>query len=159
MTRMTRAAAIRTIARAGGLLGLGLFVGGQPLRDGLRLARRTIRPEDARGAALGSTLKPIGMMGTRMDMSAYTELFDRHTEIKRRVEHIPGGVRTVTESEAPELVAKLQAHVASMYDHLNRGAEVTCMSASLPTLFRHAGSYQRRLVLTSKGVAVTENSS
>jgi len=108
---------------------------------------------------LSSGPKPIGMMGTRMDMNAYMELFDRHTEIRRRVEHIPGGVRTVTESDAPELVAKLQAHVASMYDHLNRGAEVTCMSQSLPTLFRHATSYQRRLVLTSKGVAVTETSS
>ena len=159
MIGMTRATAIRTMARAGGVLLLGLFAGGQSLRDALRLGRSTFRPEGARGAALTSTLKPIGMMGTRIDMSAYTELFDRHTEIKRRVEHVPGGVRTVTESDAPELVARLQAHVASMYDHLNRGAEVTCMSASLPTLFRHASSYQRRLVLTPKGVAVTETSS
>lgn len=59
-----------------------------------------------------------GMMGaaTGADMSAYADLFARHDEIRRTVEKIPGGVRTVTESDAPELVARLQAHVASMYE-------------------------------------------
>lgn len=101
-----------------------------------------------------------GMMGsaTGADMSAYVDLFARHTEIRRTVREIPGGVRTVTESDAPELVARLQAHVASMYDHLERGAEVRCMSQSLPTLFRHAGGYRRRLTTTPKGVVVTETS-
>ena len=101
------------------------------------------------------------MMGsaTGADMSAYMELFARHTEIRRTVEEIPGGVRTVTESDAPELVAQLQAHVASMYDHLDRGAEVKCMSDTLPTLFRRAHAYRRRLATTPKGVVVTETSS
>ena len=103
----------------------------------------------------------IGMMGSASgaDMSTYMELFARHSEIRRRVETIPGGVRTITESDAPELAAQLQAHVASMYDHLDRGAEVRCMSRSLPTLFRHANGYRRMLTTTAKGVAVTETSS
>jgi len=46
-----------------------------------------------------------------------------------------------------------------MYGHLNQSAEVTCMSDSLPTLFRHANGYQRQLALTTKGVTVTESSS
>lgn len=102
-----------------------------------------------------------GMMGaaTGADMSAYMDLFARHDEIRRTVEPIPGGVRTVTESDAPELVARLQAHVASMYEHLDRGAEVRCMSKSLPTLFRHAGGYRRTMTPTRKGVVVTEVSS
>lgn len=100
------------------------------------------------------------MMGaaTAGDMSTYMELFARHTEIRRTVEDIPGGVRTVTESDAPELVAHLQAHVASMYQHLNQGTEVSCMSDSLPTLFRNANSYRRRLATTAKGVVVIETS-
>jgi hypothetical protein len=73
-------------------------------------------------------------------------------------EEIPGGVRTVTESDAPQLVAQLQAHVASMYEHLDHGAEVTCTSESLPNLFRHAASYRRRLTVTPNGVIVTETS-
>src|SRR3989475_13012363 len=102
-----------------------------------------------------------GMMGsaTQADMSSYTKLFDRHTEIKRTVEEIDGGVRTTTESDAPELVAQLQAHVSSMYTHLNQHAEVTCMSSSLPTLFRNSTSYRRELTITAKGVVVPETSS
>ena len=101
-----------------------------------------------------------GMMGgaTAGDMSTYMELFARHGELRRTVEEIPGGVRTVTESDAPELVAQLRAHVASMYEHLDQGAEVSCMSDSLPTLFRNANGYRRRLATTPKGVAVTETS-
>lgn len=140
MKKMTRRAALRAIAAAGGLFGFGIAAacGG----------RRS-------GAMMGG-----GMMGgvTGADMSAYMDLFDRHTELRRTVKEIPGGVRTVTESDAPELVAQLQAHVASMYDHLNRGAEVRCMSDTLPMLFRHANGYRRRLTTTPTGVVVTETS-
>lgn len=45
-----------------------------------------------------------------------------------------------------------------MYTHLNQDAEVTCMSSSLPTLFRNSNGYRRELTLTAKGVVVTETS-
>lgn len=140
MREITRREALRLIAAGGGVLGLGLAAG---------------CGRSGSGDMMGS-----GMMGgaTVGDMSTYMELFARHTEIRRTVKEIPGGVRTVTESDAPELVAQLQSHVASMYEHLDRGAEVTCMSASLPSLFRHAESYRRRLTVTPKGVVVTETS-
>jgi hypothetical protein len=70
-----------------------------------------------------------GMMGaTPADMSLYMDMFNRHSEITRTVEEIPGGIRTATESDSPDLVAQLQAHVSSMYTHLDQGAEVMCMS-------------------------------
>ena len=107
-----------------------------------------------------------GMMGGMMmgnvsdaDMNIYMDMFNRHTELTRSVEMIPGGVRTTTESDSPDLVAQLQAHVSDMYSHLNQNSEVTCMSQSLPTLFSHAKNYQRQLTLTAKGVQVTETSS
>ncbi len=138
MRKMTRCEALRLIVAGGGLLGLGASAGCGGTRDG-----------DMMGD---------GMMGgaTTSDMSTYMELFARHAEVRRTVEEVPGGVRTVTESDAPELVAQLQAHVASMYQHLDRGAEVRCMSESLPTLFRNADGYRRRLSTTPKGVVVTE---
>jgi hypothetical protein len=94
-----------------------------------------------------------GMMGaaTSADMSTYMDLFNRHTEIRRTVEEIPGGIRTTTESDAPELGAQLQGHVPSMYSHLKQTAAVTCMSDSLPTLFRNASGYRRQLTLTDEG--------
>jgi hypothetical protein len=113
-----------------------------------------------RGTATPSPTPTAGMMGgvSSADMSRYMDLFNRHTEIRRTVEQIPGGVRTTTEVDDPELVAQLQAHVTTMYQDLDRGQEVTCMSSTLPTLFRHAGGYRRQLTLTAKGVTATETS-
>lgn len=136
--RITRRAALRSLFAGAGMLAIGLF--GSYLFRGMMMGR---------------------MMGiaTSADMSTYMDLFNRHTELRRTVEEISGGVRTTTESDAPDLVAQLQAHVSSMYDHVNERAEVTCMSDSLPALFRNAGAYQRELAFTSSGVTVTETSS
>lgn len=136
---MTRGTALRALAAGAGLLGIGAAAGC--------------------GRSSGGAM--AGMMGSASgaDMSTYMKLFARHSEIRRRVEKIPGGVRTITESETPELAAQLQAHVASMYHHLDHGAEVRCMSRTLPTLFRHASGYRRVLTTTPKGVVVTETSS
>src|SRR5882757_8982165 len=100
-----------------------------------------------------------GMMGaSAADMSGYMEMFNRHTEISRTVEEIPGGVRTTTQSDSPDLAAKLHAHVPSMYSHVDQGSEVMCMSQSLPALFRNAGGYRRQLTLTPTGVIAEETS-
>ena len=146
MTGVTRRAALGLLAAGGALVGLGL-AGGYLLRDALR-------------SMGGDGMMGSGMMGsaTQADMSSYMKLFDRHTELRRTVETIDGGVRTTTESDAPDLVALLQVHVSSMYTHLNQHAEVTCMSSSLPTLFRNSTSYRRELTTTAKGVVVTETS-
>src|SRR5262245_1161444 len=57
-----------------------------------------------------------GMMGaTPADMTLYRDMFNRHNEIARTVEEIPGGIRTTTQSNSPDLTAQLQAHVSSMY--------------------------------------------
>jgi len=143
---ITRRAALGLLVASGALLGLGL-AGGYVLRDALKSV--------ARGGVMGS-----GSMGsaTQADMSSYMKLFDSHTDLRRTVEAIDGGVRTTTESDAPELIALLQTHVSSMYSHLDQHAEVTCMSSSLPTLFRNSTSYRRELTLTAKGVVVTETS-
>ena len=144
MTGITRRAALGLLGAAGALVALGGYL----LRDALKSM--------GGGGMMGS-----GMMGsaTQADMSSYTKLFDRHSELRRTVETIDGGVRTTTESDAPALVALLQAHVSSMYSHLSQGAEVTCMSSSLPTLFRNSTSYRRELTFTATGVVVTETSS
>jgi hypothetical protein len=98
-----------------------------------------------------------GMMGASpADMSLYREMFNRHSEITRTVEEIPGGIRTTTQSTSSDLVAQLQAHVSSMYSHLDQHAEVMCMSGSLPTLFRHANGYRRHLTFTPAGVIAEE---
>ncbi|WP_460359361.1 hypothetical protein [Mycobacterium sp. ZZG] len=134
---MTRRAALGAIA-AGSVLGIGYL---------LRALARPPMPD------IRLTQGP-GMM----DMRTYMEMFRRHNEFRRSVEETPGGVRTVTESDAPDLVARLQAHVADMYGRVDGGAEVMCMSESLPTLFRRAADYRRTLTLTPAGIIAEETS-
>ena len=143
MAGLTRRAALATLGAlaAGSVLGLGYM-----RRSIVQLPSAAIRLTDGGG-----------FMGAgHMDMSRYMEMFMRHSEIDRVVEDIPGGVRTTTESKSPDLTAQLQEHVSSMYAHLDQGTEVSCMSQSLPTLFRRAGGYRRQLTFTPKGVIAEE---
>jgi hypothetical protein len=138
MTKLTRRAALAMLGTGAGLLGLGYVL-------------RSI--VDAPFSHAGP-----GMFGgtNSMDMSTYMEMFSRHGEFRRSVEDIPGGVRTTTESDSPDLVAQLQGHVSTMYSHLEQRAEVMCMSQSLPTLFARASAYQRQITFTSKGIVAVE---
>jgi hypothetical protein len=151
MARLTRRAALSAVG-ALGALGAGSVVGlGYVLRSMFE------PPPMDTGLTDGGGFIGAGFMGAgHMDMSRYMEMFMRHNEINRIVEDIPGGVRTTTESNSPELAAQLQAHVSSMYAHLDQGTEVACMSQSLPTLFRHASGYRRRLTFTPAGVIAEE---
>jgi len=148
-TRITRRTAVGLLAAGAGAIGLGVA--------GL-ISLFSCGP--SRNSSGGGMMNG-GMMGnvSAADMNIYMDMFNRHTEIRRTVEEIPGGVRTTTESDASDLVAQLQTHVSDMYSHLNQDSEVSCMSQSLPTLFSHAKDYQRQLTLTAKGVQVTETSS
>jgi len=154
MKQPSRRTAIRILAAGGGLLGASL-AGGYALRDLLGSAHS---PVPAAGKQVDPGMR--GSMGdaTPADMRTYMDLFNRHSELHRTVELVPGGVRTLTEADAPDLAGQLQAHVASMYTHLSQGAEVSCMSSSLPTLFRNSRLYRRTLTNTAKGVAVVETS-
>ena len=144
MAKLSRRAVLTMLGAGGGLLGLGYAarslmgeLGLSPLSNGIARAEGP------------------GMMGGA-EMSTYMEMFNRHNEIRRTVEEIPGGVRTTTESDAPELVAQLHAHVPAMYARVEAGSEIMCMSATLPTLFGHATDYRRQLTLTPKGVVAVE---
>jgi len=139
MPRLNRRTALVTLA-TGGLLGLGYVL------------RSVVDPPVSHaGPGMG------GASG--MDMRKYMNMFMRHTELTRSVEDVPGGVRTTTESHSPDLAAELQAHVSSMYVHLDQATEVVCMSSSLPTLFRRAADYRRELSYTPNGVVVVETAS
>ena len=143
MTALTRRAALAVLGAGGGAAVLSHL-----LRGAARWPAAEIRLADHDGC-----------MGVgRADMMRYAEMFRRHNEITRTVEEIPGGVRTTTQSNAPDLAAQLQAHVSGMYARLDQGAEVRCMSSSLPTLFRSASGYRRVMTITPTGVIAEETS-
>lgn len=142
--KMSRRAALAALGAGGAAMALGYV-----LRGAFDWPTTPMRLANGPGDG--------GMMGvSAADMQTYMEMFNRHNQIDRVAEEIPGGVRTTTQSGAPDLVAKLQAHVSSMYSQLDQGAEVMCMSSSLPTLFRRADGYRRQLTFTATGVIAEE---
>ncbi|RZM79099.1 hypothetical protein [Leptolyngbya iicbica] len=107
----------------------------------------------------GDGMMGPGMMGDDgQDMQIVHQLFAYHDQIRRSVETVPGGVKTVTESDNPEIAALIQQHVASMHQRLEAGRWFAMMSQTLPTMFQNANRYQRQSQLTDNGVEVTKTS-
>jgi hypothetical protein len=123
VTRVNRRAILTALGVVGasGIIGAGYVLRSifEPPTPGVRLTQGD--------GCMGG----VGMA----DMRLYMDMFMRHREISRTVEEIPGGVRTTTQSNSPDLAAQLHTHVSSMYAHVDQGVEVTCMSQTLPTLF------------------------
>lgn len=112
--------ALAKFTRRAALTALGALAAGGVL--GLREVRRVLPGPGFTDVRLSNG---CNFMGTdTADMGRYMEMFDRHRETSRVVEEIPGGVRTTTESNSPELAAQLQAHVSDMYVRLDQGIEV-----------------------------------
>ncbi|MCU0515315.1 MAG: hypothetical protein MUC60_00360 [Oscillatoria sp. Prado101] len=108
------------------------------------------------GGMMGGGMMGGGMMGG--DMGIIHQMFANHNQIRRTVEEIPGGIRSTTESDSPEIAALIQQHVPTMYKRLDEGRELSMISPTLPVMFRNANRYQRKLEKTPKGVTVTETS-
>jgi hypothetical protein len=102
----------------------------------------------------------INNPGKGEDIQTIHQLFAYHTQINRRIEQIPGGIRTVTESDNPQVTALIQAHVSRMYERVNQHETIPMigMSSTLPTMIQATDQYQRQFHLTQKGVAIAETS-
>src|SRR3990172_8808493 len=55
------------------------------------------------------------------DMGLVHEMLSIHERIKRTVTNLPNGIRTVTESDDPQVAQSIKAHVASMEQRLKDG--------------------------------------
>jgi hypothetical protein len=109
------------------------------------------------GGMMQGGMSGPGMMGGG-DMRSIRELFASHNQIRRTVEEIPGGIRSVTESDNPQVASLIQSHVPSMYQHIDHGQSIPMimMSSTLPVMAQNADRYQRHFQLTPKGIVVTE---
>ncbi|HEY5378262.1 MAG TPA: hypothetical protein VIJ78_01845 [Pseudolabrys sp.] len=59
----------------------------------------------------------MGMMGgnaTASELGDLQEMFSNHDKIKRAVTNLPDGIRTVTESDDPQVAATIKKHVTEM---------------------------------------------
>ena len=95
MASLTRRQVLAMVGAGGGLVAVGYAVRGIV---GMAVSQRGA--SDAPGTGMMEPrLMGTGMMMSgppNMDMGLYMEMFRRRSELTRRVEEIPGGVRTTT---------------------------------------------------------------
>jgi hypothetical protein len=109
----------------------------------------------------------MGMMGAAMqndqasaaDMRVVHQLIVNHDRIKRTVTNLPNGIRTVTESDDPQVAQAIKDHVASMGKRLKDGRQFSMFSPTLPVLFQNRDKIRTEVTATNKGTVVMQVSS
>jgi hypothetical protein len=112
-----------------------------------------------------------GMMGGAMagrvqhddafaaDMHLVRDMLFSHDRIKRTVTNLPNGIKTITESDDPQVAQAIQTHVASMVQRLSDGKEFNLFSKTIPVLFDNRDKIETTVETTANGSVVTQTSS
>jgi hypothetical protein len=108
-----------------------------------------------------------GMMGGRFDSATAAdvdlihELLDNHDLIRRTVEKLPDGIRTVTESDDPRMARYIKDHVQRMGQRVRAGQEMglPMESPALLAIYRNRDKITTRVETTDKGAIVVQTSS
>lgn len=101
-----------------------------------------------------------GMMSGNMmrDMRNIRGLLTQHEKIDRRVENIPGGVRTVTTSKDPQVAESIRRHVRQMKQRMEEGQPIRMMDPLFRALFQNREKITLQIEDVPGGVRVTETS-
>ncbi|MDO8978801.1 MAG: hypothetical protein Q7V17_06175 [Afipia sp.] len=105
----------------------------------------------------------LGMMGGSATMDERRDLHDlffNHDRIKRAVTNLPDGIRTITESDDPEVAATIKKHVAEMGKRVEEGRDpgLPIETPALHAIFRHKDKIKTTYETTEKGVIVIQTS-
>lgn len=92
------------------------------------------------------------------DREVFHFLLSNHKKIQRKVTLRKDGVETLTESDDPKIVKKLQEHVRAMYHRVEKVKPIRRRDPLFAELFRHAKKISMKLENTKKGVRVVETS-
>jgi hypothetical protein len=111
----------------------------------------------------GPMAGPVGMLtrqdpASAADMGVAMNLVHDNAKIRRTVTNLPDGIRTVTESDDPQVAQAIKTHVASMSQRLKDGREFNIFSPTLPVLFENRDKIQSVVEVTEKGSIVTRTS-
>jgi hypothetical protein len=154
-TALTGAAALGTSALAHGGFGMGpgMMMGG-PMGPGPMM--QGMGPGMMMGGPMGLGRQGDAAFGA--DMQLVHAMLLNHDEIRRTVTNLPDGIRTVTESDDPQVAQLIKAHVGSMEKRLGEGKVFNLFSPTLPVLFEHKDEIKTAVQTTEKGVVVTQTS-
>jgi hypothetical protein len=141
----------------GGMHGMGMGMHGQ-MGQGMR---GQMGP-GMRGQ-MGSGMMGMGMMGgnaTASERNNLHALFANHDKIKRTVTNLPDGIRTVTESDDPEVAATIQKHVAEMGKRVEEGRDpnLPIETPALHAIFQNKDKIKTAYEATEKGIIVVQTS-
>lgn len=92
------------------------------------------------------------------DMELVHQLVTNNQAITRTVEHLPDGIRTLTQSSSPAVAGFLAAHVASMEQRLESGDEFNLFSETIPILFENRDKISSEFRYLEMGVEVIQTS-
>ena len=87
-------------------------------------------------------------------------MFENHKDLTRTVENLPNGIRTVTETDNPELRELLVSHVVRMIQRVDdkRDPQIPIQSQTLDILFERPEAIVTEIEMTETGVAVVQTS-
>jgi hypothetical protein len=104
-----------------------------------------------------------GMMGgnaTSGERSDIHDLFSSHDQIKRTVTNLPDGIRTVTESDDPQVAATIKKHVAEMGKRVEEGRDpgLPIETPALHAIFHDKDKIKTTYETIEKGIIVVQTS-
>ncbi len=94
-------------------------------------------------------------MGERRDIHG---LLFNHDRVKRTVTNLPDGIRTVTESDDPQIAETIKRHVAEMGQRVEDGRDpgLPIETRALRSIFQYKDKITSKYEVTDKGVIVTQ---
>lgn len=117
-----------------------------------------------RGPGRGRGKGGPGFHGGRQDPTFEVDhkvihfLLENGHKIRRQVKNLNNGIETLTESDDPRIAAKIQEHVAAMYDRLEDDRPIHMRDPLFRELFRHTDKIEMKSEETKKGIRVVETS-
>lgn len=102
---------------------------------------------------------PVGDSSFAADRETFQFLLEHHQDIRRSVSQLENGVKTLTESDDPQIAAKLKEHVAAMYERVKETQPIRMRDPLFAEIFQHADKIDMQIEETEKGVVTIETSS
>ena len=150
---MRRAAKVAIGIASAVVLGAGVavaFAHTVPLRHGMMM--------HGMGGPMAMPMMQHGDAAFGADMQLVHAMLQGHDKISRTVTNLPDGIRTVTESDDPQMAQLIKSHVASMEKRLDEGRIFNLFSPTLPVLFENKDAIKTTVEMTEKGAIVTQRS-
>ena len=115
------------------------------------------------GQGMGQGMGPMMLHGgdaSAAEVGDIHAMFLNNEKIRRTVTNLADGIRTITESDDPELADTIKRHVADMTKRLaeKRDPGLPIESPALRAIFENYDKIETNVEVTEKGIAITQTS-